>query len=327
METKKKRSPRKKSNVQRKEVMLEDYILSYRNDLFFKFMLVGDDEDSRYILHSIIKAVTGIDPVECTILNPELIPQHELNKRIVMDIHVKDKQGLEYNIEMQNKGPWKAEMIRFQYYSADMLTQQLKQGQFYDELKPIHQIIFFEPYVDDDHDLINHYHTMKTNGKEVEGILQEIHYVSLRAANDVKQKKGFSEMTAFELLCYLFENGETRDILMVKERLVQAVIRKYRKMRENRDLWSFAVSREIAETRDRMIKKEMCEKATAQGETSGQCKLLEHLIEKKFTTTANNWLQSLSQKQLEMVSDSILDCDSFEELKQTVESKKLQHMN
>ena len=92
------------------------------------------------------------------------------------------------------------------------------------------------------------------------------------------------------------------------------------------DLWSFETSHKIAETRDRMIKKEMCEKAAAQGikqgETSGQCKLLEHLIEKKFTTTANNWLQSLSQEQLEMVSDSILDCDSFEELKQTVETLK-----
>ena len=76
------------------------------------------------------------------------------------------------------------------------------------------------------------------------------------------------------------------------------------------DLWSFETSHKIAETRDRMINKEMCEKA--------KCELLEQQIEEKYAIEAKNWLQSLTPKQLDVVIDSILDCDTFKELKQTV---------
>ena len=83
------------------------------------------------------------------------------------------------------------------------------------------------------------------------------------------------------------------------------------------DLWSFETSHKIAETRDRMIKKEMCERAAAQGETSGQCKLLEQLIEEKYAIEVNHWLHSLTHAQL--ITSSILKCDSFEELKQVID--------
>ena len=46
------------------------------------------------------------------------------------------------------------------------------------------------------------------------------------------------------------------------------------------DLWSFETSHKIAETRDRMIKKEMCERAAAQGETSGNANCWNNSLKK-----------------------------------------------
>lgn len=144
--------------------------------------------------------------MDSEVLNPEIIPTEIIGKRIVMDVHIKDKEGREYNIEMQTSGSLRREIKRFQLYSARMLERDFKKGHDYIKLKPTYQIVFYDGYMDKDHELINHYQMMKKNGRIMsEYNLMHMYVVSLPAINKLKKKKGIEKFTDFEKLCYLFK--------------------------------------------------------------------------------------------------------------------------
>ena len=67
--------------------------VNYRNDVFFKFALSSEDEDSKMIRHFIIKEITGIDPVDSHVLNEEMNPEVLNGKKIILDVHVRDIHG------------------------------------------------------------------------------------------------------------------------------------------------------------------------------------------------------------------------------------------
>ncbi|MCR0412935.1 PD-(D/E)XK nuclease family transposase, partial [[Clostridium] innocuum] len=114
--------------------------LNYDNDIFFKFALGTEDEDAAFIRNTIIERVTGIQPKESTVLNPNLDPVILKKKKMVLDIRVKDSEGREYGIEMQTTYSKKSELKRFELYGARMLSNQLDNGEKYYELLPVYQI-------------------------------------------------------------------------------------------------------------------------------------------------------------------------------------------
>ena len=111
--------------------------LNYSNDLFFKYTLSREDEGSVYARNTIIERVTGIRVKESTVLNPNLDPGIIGKKRIILDVHVKDEQNRHFNIEMQTTYKGLAEMMRFEFYGARALNNQLNSGKKYKDLKPV----------------------------------------------------------------------------------------------------------------------------------------------------------------------------------------------
>ena len=107
-------------------------VLNYCNDVFFKYTLSREDEGSVYARNTIIERVTGIKVKESTVLNPNLDPGIIGKKRIILDVHVKDEQNRHFNIEMQTTCRGIAEMMRFEFYGARALNNQLKSGELYD---------------------------------------------------------------------------------------------------------------------------------------------------------------------------------------------------
>lgn len=297
--------------------------VSFQNDVLFKHFFIGMDEDSIFLRHTVIGLTTNIMPKRTEVCNPEMIPKQEGNKRIIMDIHLRDEEMREYNIEMQSQGLLDTEFIRFQYYSAHMLVNQLQEGDDYSNLKVVHQITFFDHVIDDDHQLVNHYVLMKSNGRKVQPVMIHMYFISLPEINRIEKEKGLEHMNALELMCYLFKNGITSDILKIDERPVKVMIKKYEELRKNKDLWSFAVSHEIAECRDRNIKEELCQKAEERGLLKGKqqekYRLIKHQIKKKYGKDETTWLKTLNQTQLEHITEFIFDYDSIEELKVAIE--------
>ena len=131
-------------------------IVSYHNDVFFKFALT-EGKDGGDIRNFIIQELTGICPKESIVLNPDLSPKQLEGKDIILDVHVNADTGTEYDFEMQMGGEYVSEHKRFEYYGAKMLTYQLNKGEHYESLKEVYQIIFIDAYAKTNRNLINAY--------------------------------------------------------------------------------------------------------------------------------------------------------------------------
>ena len=224
--------------------------LNYSNDLFFKYTLSREDEGSVYARNTIIERVTGIKVKESTVLNPNLDPGIIGKKRIILDVHVKDEKGRFFNLEMQTTYKGLAEMMRFEFYGARALNNQLNSGKKYRDLKPVYQIIFIDEYAWNNRNLINQYQMRNEQGeKESYYPLILRTYIHMPAINDIVREKEIQRLNDFEQLVYLFENNGKNDILKSKERLVKVFMDKYEEMQKDDELWSTAMAIQMGEAR------------------------------------------------------------------------------
>ena len=310
--------------------------LSYSNDLFFKYTLSREDEGSVYARNTIIERVTGIRVKESTVLNPNLDPGIIGKKRIILDVHVKDEQNRHFNIEMQTTYKGLAEMMRFEFYGARALNNQLKSGELYDQLKPVYQIIFIDEYAWNNRNLINQYQMRNEQGeKESYYPLILRTYIHMPAINDIVREKEIQRLNDFEQLVYLFENNGKNDILKSKERLVKVFMDKYEEMQKDDELWSTAMAIQMGEARYRYGLEDSFEEGMKEGiirgkaegkvegkiegriegKLEGERQLLHRLMEAKFQEDCTAWLQSLTEDQLHIVSNLLLECDTLESVK------------
>ena len=292
--------------------------LNYSNDLFFKYTLSREDEGSVYARNTIIERVTGIRVKESTVLNPNLDPG------IILDVHVKDEQNRHFNIEMQTTYKGLAEMMRFEFYGARALNNQLNSGKKYRDLKPVYQIIFIDEYAWNNRNLINQYQMRNEQGENESYyplILRT--YIHMPAINDIVKEKEMQRLNDFEQLVYLFENNEKNDILKSKERLVRVFMNKYEEMQKDDELWSTAMAIQMGEARYRNGLRDSFEEGKAagkmegkiEGKLEGERQLLHKLIEIKYHEDCVTWLQALTEEQMHIVSTLLLECDTFESLK------------
>ena len=285
--------------------------LSYSNDLFFKYTLSREDEGSVYARNTIIERVTGIRVKESTVLNPNLDPG------IILDVHVKDEQNRHFNIEMQTTYKGLAEMMRFEFYGARALNNQLNSGKKYRDLKPVYQIIFIDEYAWNNRNLINQYQMRNEQGeKESYYPLILRTYIHMPAINDIVREKEIQRLNDFEQLVYLFENNEKNDILKSKERLVKVFVDKYEEMQKDDELWSTAMAIQMGEARYRYGLEDSFE----EGKKEGEALLLIKQLKSKYHEDCSAWLLSLNDEQFEAVSNLILVCNTYQELKNQVMS-------
>ena len=313
--------------------------LSYSNDLFFKYTLSREDEGSVYARNTIIERVTGIRVKESTVLNPNLDPGIIGKKRIILDVHVKDEQNRHFNIEMQTTYKGLAEMMRFEFYGARALNNQLNSGKKYRDLKPVYQIIFIDEYAWNNRNLINHYQMRNEQGENESYyplILRT--YIHMPAINDIVKEKEMQRLNDFEQLVYLFENNEKNDILKSKERLVRVFMNKYEEMQKDDELWSTAMAIQMGEARYRYGLEDSYEEGMKEGimkgkeegkiegekvgihkgRIEGKISLLLQLLDSKYHEDCSVWLFSLNNEQIENVSSLILTCNTLQELKDQV---------
>ena len=313
--------------------------LNYSNDLFFKYTLSREDEGSVYARNTIIERVTGIRVKESTVLNPNLDPGIIGKKRIILDVHVKDEQNRHFNIEMQTTYKGLAEMMRFEFYGARALNNQLNSGKKYRDLKPVYQIIFIDEYAWNNRNLINHYQMRNEQGENESYyplILRT--YIHMPAINDIVREKEILRLNDFEQLVYLFENNKKNDILKSKERLVKVFMDKYEEMQKDDELWSTAMAIQMGEARYRYGLEDSFEEGMKEGiikgkeegkiegekigihkgRIEGKISLLLQLLDSKYHEDCSAWLFSLNNEQIENVSNLILTCNTLQELKDQV---------
>ncbi|CUQ92972.1 PD-(D/E)XK nuclease family transposase [[Clostridium] innocuum] len=268
-------------------------VLNYCNDVFFKYTLSREDEGSVYARNTIIERVTGIKVKESTVQNPNLDPGTIGKKRIILDVHVKDEKGRFFNLEMQTTYAGVAEMMRFEFYGARALNNQLDSSEKYKDLKPVYQIIFIEKCAWNNKNLINHYQMRNEQGEdESKHPLIRRTYIHLPVINEIAKKKAIQQMDDFEQLCFLFENNAKNDI-------------------------RYGLEDSFEEGMKEGIIKGKAE-GKVEGRIEGERQLLHRLMEAKYQEDCTAWLQSLTEDQLHIVSSLILKCDTLEAVKKQV---------
>ena len=210
-------------------------------------------------------------------------------------------------------------MMRFEFYGARALNNQLDSSEKYKDLKPVYQIIFIEKCAWNNKNLINHYQMRNEQGEdESKHPLIRRTYIHLPVINEIAKKKAIQQMDDFEQQCFLFENNAKNDILESKERLVKVFMDKYEEMQKDDELWSTAMAIQMGEARYRYGLEDSFE----EGKKEGEALLLIKQLKRKYHEDCTTWLQSMNDEQIEAVSSLILVCNSFQELKDQVMSMK-----
>ena len=196
-----------------------------------------------------------------------------------------------------------------------MLSKQLVEGENYRQLQPIYQIIFVNACPQNEKRLINRYIMRDPYGEaeSKEPLLHRI-YIQLPMIDEIAKEKGMEAMNDFEQVCYLFKNNANHAILKTKERLVRKLMEKHEKFKDDEGLWSLAMSRQMAEWREKNNLLDSYDEGKQKGLELGTLNLLAMQIKQKFAIDAKEWLSTLSLSQLYELSNQLLTCNTWEEL-------------
>ena len=74
-----------------------EYPIPFHNDVFFKYMLIGEDAGSAMLRSKIIEEIYGLKVQKTQVLNPELLPEAFFGKRAVLDVVLEDETGHLYD--------------------------------------------------------------------------------------------------------------------------------------------------------------------------------------------------------------------------------------
>ena len=316
----------------------KDYPIPFHNDVFFKYMLIGDDAGSALLRSRIIEEIYGLKVHETKVLNPELLPEAFFGKRAVLDVVLEDEAGHFYDLEMQVSGYTQKEQLRFQQYGYRLVGRQLKQGDEYTELKPFYQIIFMNDKPRDGGRMIRHYKVKdEDNQEEPNGTLNRAIVFLPMIKQRVKEVGGVENLTEFETFCYVLAYNPDDAILNMKRRMVNVAMEKYNEMREDGPLFSWAESVEFANRAvqanlreqtaeaeklglEKGLKKGL-EKGLEKGLVKGKRTMLKALLIHKYGID-DDWVDTLSEQQLDDVVVQILDCATYDALKEKMEKNK-----
>ncbi|MEI3326777.1 MAG: PD-(D/E)XK nuclease family transposase [Thomasclavelia sp.] len=341
--------------IHEKTIIDNNNNVSFSNDLFFKYLLSRDTLESIKLRKFIVKSVTHLDCQQMIVKNPEINQNTVLAKNIILDICAVDEKGRIIDIEMQMAGNSNSESTRFQFYGARLLVEQIDTGEKYHQLRPVYQIIFIN---EDDDRLIKDYAFRDDQGELEKENLNYRYFIKMRHIDKIIKEKGIAGLNDLERLCYLFIKNEYTAIMKEREEdIVEMVIKMYDKFRSNEPIWSLANQLALAKLRTESLEMEREEKTAKrieegikkgieqgieigreegveQGIEIGREKGVEigkkealkqtciKMIKKQYHQDCHKWVESLSEKQIELIYEYIFEEDDFEVFKQRIEADK-----
>ena len=321
--------------IHEKTIIDNNNNVRFSNDLFFKYLLSRDTLESIKLRKFIVKSVTHLDCQQMIVKNPEINQNTVLAKNIILDICAVDEKGRIIDIEMQMAGNSNSESTRFQFYGARLLVEQIDTGEKYHQLRPVYQIIFIN---EDDDRLIKDYAFRDDQGELEKENLNYRYFIKMRHIDKIIKEKGIEGLNDLERLCYLFIKNEYTAIMKEREEdIVEMVIKMYDKFRSNEPIWSLANQLALAKLRTESLEMEREEKTAKrieegikqgieQGVEIGKKETLRQtcikMIKKQYHQDCQEWIESLTGKQLEEIIELIFEEDDFEVFKQRIEAGK-----
>ena len=308
--------------IHEKTVIDNNNNVRFNNDLFFKYLLSRDTLESIKLRKFIVKSVTHLDCQQMIVKNPEINQNTVLAKNIILDICAVDEKGRVIDIEMQMAGNSNSESTRFQFYGARLLVEQIDTGEKYHQLRPVYQIIFIN---EDDDRLIKDYAFRDDQGELEKENLNYRYFIKMRHIDKIIKEKGIEGLNDLERLCYLFIKNEYTAIMKEREEdIVEMVIKMYDKFRSNEPIWSLANQLALAKLRTESLEMEREEKTAKrieEGIKQGIEQTCIKMIKKQYHQDCQEWVEGLSEKQLEKIIELIFEEDDFAVFKQKVDGE------
>jgi len=184
------------------------------SDRFFKNLLDCKSEASIDFTKSIIREVTGINPVTVVVKNPEMPKMAEMMKTIIMDVLVEDEHGNLYDIEMQRTELDLELYSRIEHYGMRTQSANLREGEDYRKARHTLQIIFVDG-ASRKGQFITHY-TMRDKEGDMMYDDPKLHIYLIHMPYVVTLNKAFEERTLLEKIVTFFKTG-INDVIMKSE--------------------------------------------------------------------------------------------------------------
>lgn len=190
--------------------------LQCTNDVVFKHLLVRQPT----LIKEIIYGLTGIQCKELHIQNPNILPNHEDEKSVSLDVFAIDEHGYLYDIEMQNSTINPSLIFRAQYHISRLLSLQEKLGGVY-SLKPVYCIFLINAGTNYD-TLYKKYLLRNLNGTMPNNLVHII-FVFFPYINQLIKGIPLSQLNTFKRIFYAFHYNLNRDILELEDEVIKTM--------------------------------------------------------------------------------------------------------
>ena len=189
----------------------------YSNDLYFHHLLVENERIRTLICQELI---LDREIVSTKLKNAQQYGKNFYEKKLILDILAIDDVGDLYNIELQTYGLNEEILVRFELYNAELLRQQVKQGEDYTSAHVVRSLIISYGHILDNAPLYKCYFRMVDDEHHIVYPFNrmEITIIQLEYINQV-----INEMTSFNQLMYLFKNEKPYDKIEIDYRIKEAI--------------------------------------------------------------------------------------------------------
>ena len=195
-------------------------------DVFFKYALTGNDEGSHFLLRTLIESITGGDGSEFTLLNPDIIPDYQKKKEIILDVLVKTHTGEQIDIEMQRSSLTLLQFSRFEHYVAKLHGNQLQEGESYKRIRDTYQIILIDDLNNEKIKFSSHFTMTDEDGISMGDTPMHSYFIYLPYINEMAKSIGFKGLNSLEKIIYIFQNDLDDDIITLGGKEVKTFMSK-----------------------------------------------------------------------------------------------------
>ena len=271
----------------------------FKRDIVFKFFFSNEnDTDSRALLSCLIDGTLGRN-----VAIENYLQDDPKDKSVRYDIKIKDVLGNHIDIEMQNSSLSNTLVRRFVFYGSKLIGEDVHVGDKYDDMKSYIQIIFIDDTKDD------------------EDILLMRYYIYLPYINVIASEKGLMNMSDYELLLYMIENGMEEVESMKDREIVKMMERKQKEMEMNEHMKELAFNRMIYQMCEKAEKKEFMAMGKKEGIAIEERKMLVKMLKRKYPQEDFEWMKECDDNIIKEIEELIYQPISYEEFYQSIHKK------
>ena len=308
--------------------------IKYSNDLYFHHLLVENERIRTLICQEL---VSDRKIISIKLKNAQHYGKSYYEKKFILAI---DDIGDIYNIEQQSYGLNEEILVRFELYNAELLRQQVKQGEDYTSAHVVRSLIISYGHILDNAPLYKYHFRIVDDEHHIVYPFNcaEITIIQLEYIN-----QAINEMTSFNQLMYLFKNEKPYDKIEIDYRIKEAIQMhdKYISSEESYLEYLDRLDNEILlRSRDRKIKEanQKAEKEKKKAEEANQRaekanneidSILDETkesiikyIKMQFHEDISDFISTFSKQQIRNLQKHLYDFEEFEELKNYFQKPK-----